>query len=239
VVIALMGSTNVEEARAVFERAHIPTYPFPERAAFALRALLTRAELLTAETQRHGDLKSSPWLPDSVATFSPEELVTAYGIKTAPLTLAGSLQEAIVCADTIGYPLVMKIASPDILHKSDVGGVALNIQDADSLCNAYAQMIGRVREKAPEAQIEGVHIQRQIAEGQDVIAGAVRDPQFGPLMMFGSGGVEVEGLKDVAFALAPLTRKEAESMVRKTWAGKKLKAFAVSRRLTRNRSSTY
>jgi acetyltransferase len=119
----------------------------------------------------------------------------------------------------------MKIASPDILHKSDVGGVALNIQDADSLRRAYAQMMERIKEEKPEARIEGVHIQRQIAEGQDVIAGAVRDPQFGPLMMFGSGGVEVEGLKDVAFALAPLTRAEAESMVRRTWAGKKLKGF--------------
>jgi len=77
----------------------------------------------------------------------------------------------------------------------------------------------------PDARIEGVHVQRQIPQGQEVIVGAVRDPLFGPLMMFGSGGVEVEGLKDVAFALAPLNQAEAQEMIRKTWAGRKLKGF--------------
>jgi acetyltransferase len=225
VAVALMGSTKIEEARSVFERVHIPTYPFPERAASALGALLRRAGLLTTETQIHEDLKSSPWPPDAVAMFSPEELAAAYGIETAPLRLACSAEEAIARANTLGYPVVMKIASPDILHKSDVGGVALNIADTDSLRIAYTQIIERIKEKKPEVRINGVHIQPQLEQGQDVIAGAVRDPQFGPVMMFGSGGVEVEGLKDVAFALAPLTRKEAESMVRKTWAGKKLKGF--------------
>ena len=83
----------------------------------------------------------------------------------------------------------------------------------------------RVEKLIPPPQIDGVHIQRQIADGQEVIVGMVRDPQFGPLMMFGSGGVEVEGLKDVAFALGPLNQAEAESMMRNTWAGKKLKGF--------------
>ncbi len=119
----------------------------------------------------------------------------------------------------------MKIASPDVLHKSDIGGVVLNIQDTLSLQLAYAQIMERVKRSKPEARIDGVHIQRQIPEGQEVIVGMVRDPQFGPLMMFGSGGVEVEGLKDVAFALAPLSQAEAEKMIRKTWAGRKLKGF--------------
>jgi acetyltransferase len=83
----------------------------------------------------------------------------------------------------------------------------------------------RVKAAKPDARIDGVHIQGQIPNGQEVIVGMVRDPQFGPLMMFGSGGVEVEGLKDVAFALAPLTQAEAEKMIRKTWAGRKLKGF--------------
>jgi acetyltransferase len=86
-------------------------------------------------------------------------------------------------------------------------------------------MMKQIKESKPDAHIDGVHIQRQIAQGQEVIIGMVRDPQFGPLMMFGSGGVEVEGLKDVAFALAPLKQVEAEKMIRKTWAGKKLKGF--------------
>ena len=119
----------------------------------------------------------------------------------------------------------MKIASPDILHKSDVGGVMLNIKDDASLQSSYAMMMEKVKAAMPKARIDGVHIQRQIPEGQEVIVGMVRDPQFGALMMFGSGGVEVEGLKDVAFALGPLNQAEAESMMRKTWAGKKLKGF--------------
>jgi acetyltransferase len=119
----------------------------------------------------------------------------------------------------------MKIASPDILHKSDVGGVMLNIKDTPTLQSAYAQMVERIKSARPEARIEGVHLQRQIPEGQEVIIGMVRDPLFGPLMMFGSGGIEVEGLKDVAFALAPLNQAEAREMIRKTWAGRKLKGF--------------
>jgi acyl-CoA synthetase (NDP forming) len=119
----------------------------------------------------------------------------------------------------------MKIASPDILHKSDIGGVILDIKNHESLLVAYTQIMKTVKAAKPEAQIDGVHIQRQIPSGQEVIVGAVRDPQFGPLMMFGSGGVEVEGLKDVAFALAPLTQAEASKMIRKTWAGRKLAGF--------------
>jgi len=111
------------------------------------------------------------------------------------------------------------------LHKSDVGGVILNIKDAQSLSSAYAQMIKHVKEAKPEACINGVHVQRQIAQGQEVIVGMVRDPQFGALMMFGSGGVEVEGLQDVAFALAPLTEADARYLLAHTWAGKKLGGF--------------
>jgi acyl-CoA synthetase (NDP forming) len=160
-----------------------------------------------------------------VVDFSPDELLKAYEIETAPIKLAGSIDEAISIADEIGYPVVMKIASPDILHKSDVGGVIVQIEDANSLHIAYAQMMERVRAARPEARIDGVHLQRQIPSGQEVIVGAVRDPQFGPLMIFGSGGVEVEGLKDVSFALAPLNQAEALKMIHKTWAGKKLKGF--------------
>jgi acyl-CoA synthetase (NDP forming) len=156
---------------------------------------------------------------------SVENLLAVYGIETAPLKLACSPEEILTVAKELAYPVVLKIASADILHKSDVGGVVLNIKDADSLLIAYTQILERVKEAKPEARIDGVHIQRQVSEGQEVIVGAVRDPQFGPLMMFGSGGVEVEGLKDLAFALAPLSQTEAQKMLRKTWAGRKLKGF--------------
>jgi acetyltransferase len=222
VVIALMGSTLVEEARLTFERSNVPTFPFPERAAAALGALVKRVELLDDRSWTIDHKKA----PISHSLWSnADELLMAYGIQTAPLKLACSIDEALSIAVEFGYPVVMKIASPDILHKSDIGGVALNIKDSDLLQIAYTQMMKTVKGAKPQARIEGVHIQRQIPDGQEVIVGAARDPQFGPLMMFGSGGVEVEGLKDVAFALAPLNQVEAQKMIRKTWAGRKLKGF--------------
>jgi acetyltransferase len=223
VVIALLGSTLIEQAANTFQQANVPTYPFPERAASALGALLKRAEFLTRETQSHKELCKSPSLRDTVDNL--DGLLAEYEIPIAPVKLAHDESEAVTLANGLGYPVVMKIASPDILHKSDIGGVVLNIQNPELLRNAYTQVMERAKKARPDAQIEGVHIQRQIPGGQEVIAGMVRDPLFGPLMMFGSGGVEVEGLRDVAFALAPLDQAEAGKMIRKTWAGRKLRGF--------------
>jgi acetyltransferase len=223
ILVALMGSTLIEEAQTIFGSVHVPTYPFPERAASALGALVKRVKCLngvqrlqTLDIAAHTGLSGLRTL---------EELLQAYGIETAPVRLARSSEEAASLAETLGYPVVLKIASPDILHKSDFGGVILNVKDARALDSAYTQLMERVKASKPGARIEGVHIQRQIEQGQEVIIGAVRDPQFGPLVMFGSGGVEVEGLRDVAFALAPLDRAEAENLLGRTWAGKKLKGF--------------
>ncbi|MBN2676575.1 MAG: acetate--CoA ligase family protein, partial [Anaerolineaceae bacterium] len=112
-----------------------------------------------------------------------------------------------------------------ISHKSDVGGVALNLESQAAVRVAFDNMTARVKAARPEAHIDGVTLQRMLPPGQEVIVGVVRDPQFGPLVMFGSGGVEVEGLKDVTFALAPLSRREAEEMLDSTWAGRKLSGY--------------
>jgi len=222
VVIALMGSTLIEKARSTFESSNVPTFPFPERAASALSTLYKRAEFLESKQalKAFKTFRVSEHRENGV-----EELVASYGITTAPIKLARDEHEAISIANELGFPIVMKIASSDILHKSDVGGVVLNIKDTQSLSSAYTQILKQVKALKPEARIDGVHIQRQIDDGQEVIVGMVRDPQFGAMMMFGSGGVEVEGLKDVAFALAPLNQDEAGKMIRKTWAGRKLKGF--------------
>jgi len=228
VVIALMGSTLVEEARKTFQRANIPTYPFPERAASALGVLAKRAEILDRrpQTLRHGERKANRQ-GNAVdhTVHSPPSTVEDYGITTAPIKLARDENEAMSIATELGFPIVMKIASPDILHKSDIGGVLLNIKSEAEAQSGYTLLIQRAMKAMPSAKIEGVHVQRQVPEGQEVIIGAVRDPLFGALMMFGSGGIEVEGLKDVAFALAPLSQAEAREMIRKTWAGRKLKGF--------------
>ncbi|GJQ51675.1 MAG: acyl-CoA synthetase [Anaerolineaceae bacterium] len=223
IVVALMGSTLVKSANDTFQAARMPTYPFPERAASALAALTKRAVNLTAEKGQTTDVE--PRQPLQAGDLSADALMQAYGIPTAPIELARNVDEAVASADRLGYPVVIKIASPDILHKSDVGGVALNIQDASALREGYARMIKQIQKITPAPRLEGVHVQRQIPAGQEVIIGMARDPQFGALMMFGSGGVEVEGLQDVAFCLSPLNQAEAKAMMRKTWAGRKLKGF--------------
>lgn len=223
VVVALMGSTLVKSANDTFQAARIPAYPFPERAASALAALTKRAVNLTAEKGQTADVESRQ--PLQAGDLSADALMQAYGIPTATIELARSVDEAVASADRLGYPVVIKIASPDILHKSDVGGVALNIQDASALREGYTRMIKQIQKITPAPHLEGVYVQRQIPAGQEVIIGMARDPQFGALMMFGSGGVEVEGLQDVAFCLSPLNQAEAEAMMRKTWAGRKLKGF--------------
>lgn len=222
VIIALMGSTLVEKAIEVFTRSKIPAYPFPERAASALSALAKRAEFVNhrRQTTDHGRLGSS-----SIVGLSPDGLVASYGIQTAPIKLARNGEECAALAKELGFPVVLKIASADILHKSDIGGVLLDVNDDISAQLGYTTLVERVSKSMPKARIEGVRVQRQISNGQEVIVGAVRDSHFGPLMMFGSGGVEVEGLKDVTFALAPLSQAEAREMIQKTWAGRKLKGF--------------
>ncbi|GAB4498318.1 MAG: acetate--CoA ligase [Anaerolineales bacterium] len=222
VVVALLGSTIVENAGNEFRKMRVPTYPFPERAASALAVLVKRAKFLDRKPQTKDRTVNSL---QSIVGLSSDELMQAYGIPTAPIKLAHNEKEAIAIANELGFPIVMKIASPDILHKSDIGGVLLNINDVTALQSGYTQMMTQIRELVPTPRIDGVYLQRQIAGGQEVIVGMVRDKQFGALMMFGSGGVEVEGLKDVAFALGPLNQAEAEAMMRQTWAGKKLKGF--------------
>ncbi len=226
VVIALMGSTLVEQARAKFLEARIPSYPFPERAASALSALVKRAKSLS-EAGRHPVLlmqeRQNPILKP--VADDPVSLMSAYDIPAAPLRLASTAAQAASIAAEIGFPVVMKIASPDILHKSDVEGVMLDLQNQSEVEAAFAKIMANAKSRLPEARLEGITLQRQVPKGQDVIIGMRRDAVFGPLMMFGSGGIEVEGLKDVAFALAPLEPEEARELVRKTWAGRKLAGY--------------
>jgi acetyltransferase len=225
VVIALMGSMLVENALAVFRSAGIPAYPFPERAASALCALVQRSRFLAAPLPALSTPGSEKADVVSGAAQDPLALLEAYGIRSAPARLACDAEQAVALAGELGFPVVMKIASPDISHKSDIGGVLLDLRNASQVRSAYNRIMELVQMAKPGARIEGVLLQRQVEPGQEVIAGMVRDPLFGPLMMFGSGGVEVEGLKDVAFALAPLSPEEAGAMLQKTWAGRKLQGF--------------
>ncbi len=167
------------------------------------------------------DAEPASWLDPERA----DQLLAASGIPSAPVKLATSAEEAASFARELGFPLVLKIASPDILHKSDVGGVFLNLVSEEEVRNAFEAAVFKAGQAKPDARIEGCHLQRMIPPGQETILGSARDPQFGPLMMFGSGGIDVEGLKDVAFHLTPLSVQEADALIDRTWAGKKLAGF--------------
>jgi acetyl coenzyme A synthetase (ADP forming)-like protein len=235
VVVALMGERLIQEAVEHFRAAHVPEYRFPERAASALAVLAQRAEYLARAAETPNALQgvdtagaeaalagaANGWL----APHKTNALLRAYGIPIPTSCLAHSPQEAVEAALQAGFPVAMKIESPEIVHKTDVGGILLNLEDEASVRRGYIKLVENVQHERPEALILGVQVQQMIPAGQEVIVGAVRDAQFGPLVMFGSGGVEVEGLKDVAFALAPLTNEEASHLLESTWAGRKLSGF--------------
>jgi acetyltransferase len=145
-----------------------------------------------------------------------KDILQAYGVFTAAGDTVHTSQDAVRVANRIGYPIVMKIASPDITHKSDVGGVKVGIRNAGEVEDAFELMMLRVKQRAPNARLEGVVVQEMVMGGKEVIVGMTRDPQFGPLLMFGLGGIYVEFIKDIAFELAPLTDEEAKNLITST-----------------------
>jgi acetyl-CoA synthetase (ADP-forming) len=136
-----------------------------------------------------------------------------YGIPVTNFKVAKTQAEAVKFADQIGYPVVLKIISPDILHKSDVGGVIVNLKSAEEVKSAYKQILQNVKKHRADVKIVGVLVQEMAPPSVEVIVGALKDPQFGPAIMFGLGGIFVEILKDVSFRVAPLTEAEAREMI--------------------------
>jgi acetyltransferase len=242
VVSVLMGGQQVQQAVQELRQARIPEYSFPERAASALAALVKRGEFLqrppskppaldaidqncVEELLSKVKLDQGGWL----SALDAQAVLNAYGISTLPQIVAASLRQARRFASELGMgqgaSLALKIASPDILHKSDIGGVLLNIATQAQLERGFKELMQRAKSAHPHAQIQGVMLQLMAPAGQEVILGTVQDAEFGSLVMFGSGGVEVEGLKDIAFGLSPLSEMEANAMIDATWAGRKLAGF--------------
>ncbi|MCC6474393.1 MAG: acetate--CoA ligase family protein [Burkholderiales bacterium] len=218
---------NQDEAIAEAERrGPLAGFRSPERAARALAGLDRYASAARAAARTPAQISGVQ--PATVASIlggftatDPEvagaatlAMLEAYGVPVATARLALDARGAAVLGEEMGYPLVMKIASPDIVHKSDAGGVMLNIRDRAQLRDAYAQMLARTRQARPQARIEGVHLQRYLANGTEVIIGARRDPEFGVVLLFGLGGIFTEAIRDVAFRLAPLSESEAHEMLR-------------------------
>jgi acyl-CoA synthetase (NDP forming) len=142
-----------------------------------------------------------------------KQVLEEAGVPVSPARLARTRDEAMQMAATLGYPIVLKIVSPQITHKSDVGGVALNLASSDEVGAAFDRVVASAKQHEPNATIDGVAVQRMEKQGVEVIIGMTKDPQFGPVLMFGLGGVLVEVLKDVAFRVVPLDARDARQMV--------------------------
>ena len=220
-----MGDQTVREAEASLRSHGIPNYAFPERAVATLGAMqrhayrraVRPAEPLPIEADRAVVREAIDHAREAGRTFitesSADRIASAYGLRTPSSGLARDLADAQTLAEKIGFPVVMKIASPDVLHKSDIGGIVFDIASAPDVEAAYDAIMRRVLHRLPEARIWGVTIQEQLPPGREVIIGVNRDPAFGPILMFGLGGIYVEVLKDVSFRLCPVTRDEARDMI--------------------------
>jgi acetyl-CoA synthetase (ADP-forming) len=147
------------------------------------------------------------------------------GIPVTKFQLAKNEAETVKFAKEIGYPVVLKIVSPDIIHKSDVGGVIVGLKNAQEVRNAYKQILKNVKKHKIDAKIVGVLVQEMAPSSTEVIVGAIKDPQFGPALMFGLGGIFVEVLKDVTFRIAPITEDEAREMITEVKAYPLLKGY--------------
>jgi len=145
-----------------------------------------------------------------IGEVEAKEILRAYDFNILGGQLAQTGDEAVEIAERIGYPVVLKISSPDIIHKSDFGGVRINLANAEQVRDAFDLMILRIQKRAPNAHLRGAYVEKMGARGREVILGMTRDPQFGPMLMFGLGGIFVEVMKDVTFHLAPITAEDAE-----------------------------
>lgn len=225
ILACFMGAKEVEEGISVLTANGIPNYSFPERAMESLCAMVRYRRWLETPELAPPTFMANKWSVSNILNryrsenrltlgeVEARQVLLDYGICVPRAELAGTPTDAGRAASRIGFPVVMKIASPDILHKSDVGGVMVGLKDAEEVERGFLSMVSRVRARVPDAEIWGVSIAQMVPKGREVIIGMSRDPQFGPLLMFGLGGIYVEILKDVSFRVAPINEAEARQMI--------------------------
>lgn len=220
-----MGKSAVLEGIELLKSNKIPNYTFPERAISTIKAMVewheqkvrprkkpTRFAVNRDKVQKIFD-RSRAKKRFNLSETHAMGVLEAYGIRITKNKLAAGAEEAATFAEEIGYPVAMKIASPDILHKSDIGGIKLNIKNREELARSFEEIIADAARYMPEAHIWGVNVSEMITGAREVIIGVNRDPQFGHLVMFGLGGIYVEILKDVSFRITPVNKSEGIEMV--------------------------
>ncbi|MEO0097778.1 MAG: acetate--CoA ligase alpha subunit [candidate division WOR-3 bacterium] len=234
----LLSLQNASEVIKILGQAKIPYYPIPETAAKALSLMSyfnewTEKKITPVRLFEDVDKEKVLSVLEKVKQRNPPvilepegyEILSAYKIPTLLFALAKNEEEAARKANEIGYPCVLKIVSPDILHKTDVGGVMLDIENEEELRVKFQELLNNVKSKKPDAQIEGVLIQPMASSGIETIIGIKRDPQFGPLIVFGIGGIYVEVFRDVSFRVCPIRESSAWRMVQEIKGYKLLQGF--------------
>jgi acetyl coenzyme A synthetase (ADP forming)-like protein len=225
ILACFMGEHRISVGVDLLAKYSVPNYPFPERAARAFAAMRDyrnlreqpeqRLERFDADSEKVKQVFQKVRNDGRVAVgdFESREILTAYQLRIPQAELAPTADEAVTLANKIGYPVVLKIASPDILHKTDVGGVKVGLQNATDVRDAFDLIVYRAQRYIPDAKIWGCLVQEMIPKGTEILVGMNHDPQFGPLVTFGLGGIYVEALKDVTFRVAPFDRDNAEDML--------------------------
>ena len=232
----LMGERSTLEAEQILNLNSVPVFKFPDQAGPVLQGMWTYKEVLERkpfeevsyqQADRQGVEIARTAIGERrvIGEYESRLLLDAYGIPNVPGGLARTAEEALAIAEAVGFPVVLKIVAEGLIHKSDAGGIVLNLNNADELRVAYSELIDRIKKNEPTAQIVGAMVEKMAAKGVEVIVGMRRDATFGPLMMFGMGGTMVELVKDIQFRVAPLSRDDIKSMVAETMASKLLKGF--------------
>jgi len=236
----VVSITGGEECRGVLRKliqAGVPAYESPEDAASALAAVYRyyrrRKERKGEPARVEGDRARAGEIigrarAEGRALLTPVEsfeVARAYGIPVVEHAFAPDLEAAAEAARRIGYPVALAVETPDVAHKTEVGGIALNVKSEEELREAYARVMGEFARRAPGARVFGVSVRKMVPRGFEVFVGARRDPVFGPVVSFGWGGVEVELIRDVSVRVAPLTWEDVEEMVAETRAGRVLKGY--------------
>lgn len=227
-LVVFLGSTDNMSEYKELAGYKLPSYPSPERAVAALRAMyeyaawrhrpqriVTRFPVNRHKVERiiARHLKTNNYHIDEVEA---KEILRSYDFNVPDGEVAQTPEEAMKIAERIGFPVAMKIISPDIIHKSDVGGVKLKISSSDQVCDTFDLLTLRLSRHAPDARLNGIYVEKMCDRGLEVVLGMTFNPQFGPMLMFGLGGIFVDVLKDVSYHLAPITAEEAMQMLLET-----------------------
>ncbi|MEW6068640.1 MAG: acetate--CoA ligase alpha subunit [Nitrospirota bacterium] len=225
---SFMGKKSTEEGSKILLSHNIPNYSYPEEAVSSLNAMYKYHLWINRHEKTYPKIEG---LKDRVYHIFEEvkkenrqrlteseihEVLKAYGFTQPRSLFARTSEEAVAASKGIGYPVAMKIVSPQIVHKSDIGGVRINLNSKKDIENAFFEITTHVRNIMPTAHIHGVMIQEMITTGKEVITGITKDIQFGHMIMFGLGGIYVEVLKDVSFRIVPLSQEDAHEMIRET-----------------------